>query len=116
MLPACCTNFYVATARVQKEVVKMKNYEVLYAIDKDVNEANRKKLIERMNTFITKNGGTDIAVNEWGIKKFAYAINFKNEGFYVLVNFKANADVPNKIENEMNIVEEIVRHKVTLKI
>ena len=49
------------------------------------------------------------------MKKFAYEINFKNEGFYVLMNFEAPNTVVTEMTNMMNIADHIVRQMFVRK-
>ena len=63
--------------RVQKEVKGMNKYEVIYIIDGEVDEAGRKELIEKFNGIITANNGEVVKVDEWGKRRFAYAIDYK---------------------------------------
>ena len=68
----------------------MNKYELLYIISSSATEEQREGVIEKVKTLIEKNGGEIAGTDKWGMKKFAYPIDFKNEGFYVLVNFNAN--------------------------
>ena len=94
----------------------MKSYELLYIIDKDITEADRKKIVDRFKTFAEKNKATTVKIDEWGMKKLAYDINYKADGFYVLMSFDSPVDVPNKLTAELNLVEAVIRHKITEKI
>lgn len=87
----------------------MNKYELIYIIDTAVEEEARKNLIEKFSALITANGGEIEKVDEWGKRRLAYAINDKNEGYYVLVAFKAPADLPREIERNMRINEKILR-------
>ena len=67
------------------------------------------EIFSKVTSFIEKNAGTVDAVDKWGMKKFAYPINFKNEGYYVLVNFSINPEMIKEINNLMNITDNVVR-------
>lgn len=87
----------------------MNKYEMLVIISSEANEEQREALITKMGEILTNNGATVDAVDKWGMKKFAYPINYKNEGFYCLFKMTAPSDVPNKVEKVFNITENIVR-------
>ena len=91
----------------------MNKYEVVYIIDPAVEEEARKELIAKYNTLIAENGGTVDKVEEWGKRRLAYPINFKNEGYYVLVNFTAAPEFPRELERNFEINENIMRYLVT---
>ena len=93
----------------------MNNYEVLYIIDRDVEESAREALVARFEKVVTDAGGSVEKTEPWGLKKFAYPINYKDDGYYVLMNFSANADLPRELERQMRITDGIVRFLVTKK-
>ncbi len=91
----------------------MNRYEMIYIIDADLEEAARKELIEKVSALITNNGGEIEKVDEtWGKRKLAYAIDYKTEGWYVLVNFKAPVELPRELERNLQINENVLRYLV----
>ena len=93
----------------------MKNYELLYILDVTLADDAREALIEKITAMVTSNGGEAQDPERWGVKKYAYAINFQNEGYYVLMNFKANSNVPKLLESQLLILDGVVRHMVVAK-
>ena len=93
----------------------MNKYELIYVIDTAMEESARNELIARFNGMIEADGGKVEKVEEWGKRRLAYTINYKNEGYYVLVNFTANAELPREIERVMQINESILRY-LTVKV
>ena len=91
----------------------MNRYEMIYIIDTGLEETARKELIEKVSTLITNNGGEIEKVDEtWGKRRLAYAIDYKTEGWYVLVNFKAPAELPRELERNLQINEDVLRYLV----
>ena len=90
----------------------MNKYEVVYIIDPAVEEEARKELIAKFNDLITGNGGSIDKVEEWGKRRLAYAIDYKTEGYYVLVNFQAEAELPKELERNLQISDSIIRYQV----
>ena len=93
----------------------MNKYELIYVIDTAMEESARNELIARFNGMIEADGGKVEMVEERGKRRLAYTINYKNEGYYVLVNFTANAELPREIERVMQINESILRY-LTVKV
>ena len=93
----------------------MNKYELLYIIASDVAEEERNKLIEKFKAYVEAKNGTVEALDKWGMRKFAYPINFKNEGFYVLMNFTADPLVIAEMNNLMTITEGVVRQMFVKK-
>jgi len=90
----------------EKTPAVKRQYECLYIIENTVSEDKRKELIEKFS----KMAGSECKVEKWGMKKFVTPINYKKDGFYVLMNFTCGVDVPKKIGDLMNITEGIVRY------
>lgn len=91
----------------------MNKYEVLYVIDPAMEDEPRKELIERFSGIITGNGGTVDKIDEWGRRRLAYPINFKNEGYYVLLHMTAAPEFPRELERNLQISDQIMRYLVT---
>lgn len=94
----------------------MNKYELMYIIDTELDESARKELIEKVNGIIAENEGVVEKVDEtWGKRRLAYTINYKTEGWYVLVNFQGPSALPQELERRLSILEEVVRY-LTVKI
>ena len=85
---------------------------MMYIIDAALEDAPRKELIEKVSAQIAANGGVVEKVDEWGKRRLAYAINYKTEGYYVLVNFSAESEVPHEMERLLQINEQVLRYLV----
>lgn len=93
----------------------MNKYEVLYILDSKVEGAQKDALIEKYSALVAENGGEVESVDKWGDKKFAYPIDYKTEGYYVLMNFTADPAFPQELERQMRIADEVIRYMVIKK-
>ncbi len=93
----------------------MNSYELLYIIDNDLSDEAKEAIIAKINAVVTDNGGKVDGVDKWGTRKLAYAINYKTEGYYVLVNFSAAATLPDEVERVLRITDGVVRFMVVKK-
>ncbi len=93
----------------------MNKYELMYIISSSATEEQREALIEKYKSFVEEKGGVVLGVDKLGMKKFAYTINFKNEGFYVLMNFEAPASLVSEMNKSMNIADLVVRQMFVRK-
>ena len=87
----------------------MNTYESLYIIDKDVTDEGKQAVIDKLSAAVTSAGGEVLNVDKWGMRKYAYPINFKTEGYYVLMNFNALASIPAELDRLVRIMDETVR-------
>lgn len=93
----------------------MNSYELLYIIDNEISDEAKENVIARISAVITDNGGSIENVDKWGTRKLAYPINYKSEGYYVLVNFAAQATLPAELERVMRITDSVIRFLVVKK-
>ena len=93
---------------------KICSYETLFAVSGNLTEEDCKALVEKFVNLV-KDNGTDVDVNEWGKRRFAYPINYVTEGYYVLVSYKANPDFPAELERQFGITEGVLRYMTTIK-
>ena len=49
------------------------------------------------------------------MRKLAYPIEKKNEGFYVVVEFKGNTDLPKELDRRLRISDDVMRHIIICK-
>ena len=89
----------------------MVKYEVMYIIDGDTEESKIEELISMVSSIIN-DGGKEVKTDKWGMKRFAYPINYKNEGYYVLTSFEAEPDFPKELDRRLKIEEKIIKHMI----
>ena len=87
----------------------MRNYEVLFVLDPGLDEAQRSALVETVKGIVNADGEAGEA-EVWGIRKLAYPINKKKEGFYVLLPFKAGVELPKELDRRLRISDNVMRH------
>jgi small subunit ribosomal protein S6 len=88
----------------------MRKYETIFILHPSLDEEAVKANIEKFKGVIANGGGTVDNVDFWGKRKLAYEINKINEGFYTLVNFSANADLPKELDRVFRITDGVIRH------
>ena len=91
------------------------NYEVVYIIDPAQSEEAIAATVAKFQTLAEQNG-SDVVVDEWGKRRLAYAIDYKTEGYYVLVDFNAAPTLPAELERNFRNDERILRYMVTSKV
>ena len=88
----------------------MNKYELLTIFSASLTDEQKDEICKKYSDLIEKEGGVVTGLNKWGVKKLAYPINYKPEGYYVLYNFEAAAEVPAKMsvpfESNIPITQE----------
>jgi small subunit ribosomal protein S6 len=93
----------------------MKNYELLYIIDNGIEEEAREAIINKIAAIVTDSGGKVDTLDKWGTRKLAYPIEYKSEGYYVLMNFHAASDVPAEVQRVLKITDSVMRYMITVR-
>ena len=90
----------------------MRAYELMVIIDGDADDAAVDSAVSRISDSITAKGGDIRTTDRWGRRRFAYEINHKHEGHYVVYEAVAEAGALDGLERELRLADDIVRHKL----
>ena len=91
-----------------------KSYETVFVLSNKLTEEATAELVKKFTDLIAANGTIE-SVDEWGKRRLAYEIDYEQEGYYVLVNYTAEASVPKEIERNLQISDSILRY-LTVKV
>ena len=92
----------------------LRSYETIFIVDNELDEERRNAVINRFKEIIEKDAQLE-DVDEWGSRKLAYPIDYKKEGYYVLVNFKAEPTFIEELERNYRITDDIIKSIVVNK-
>ena len=87
----------------------MNKYELAVVVNAKIEDDARAAVIEKVQNYITRFGGTVTNVDEWGKRKLAYEIQKMREGFYYFIHFEADATAPAEIEARLRIMDNVIR-------
>ena len=91
---------------------KMRPYEVMVIFEGEQDEADVKKSVEEYTDLVAASGATIGSVDHWGKRKFAYPINKKNEGYYVVFQTMAEPEIMAELGRQLQLATNVVRHIV----
>ena len=87
-------------------------YELMIIIDSDVADIDVMKVMQRVEGLVTDEGGRLASTDNWGRRKFAYEINHKTEGTYVVWEIVTESAGLSNTERQLRLADDIVRHKL----
>ena len=90
----------------------MNKYEVMYVIDPTLEDSVRNELISYFSGIVEKNAGMIDRIDEWGKRRLAYSINYKTEGYYVLMYIQGPSELPRELERNFKINDKVLRYLV----
>lgn len=91
----------------------MTKYEMLYILDSALTDEAKEAIITKFEDLVTKNGGSIEKTDRWGVKKLQYPINYKSEGYYVLMTFEAEKTLVVELKRIAGIVDGVIRRLIT---
>ena len=91
----------------------MTKYEMLYILDASLSDEAKDGIIKKIEDLVNNNGGVVEKTDRWGVKKLQYPINYKSEGYYVLMTFEAEKTLVVELKRIAGIVDGIIRRLIT---
>jgi len=88
-----------------------RHYETIWIVKSDLGAPGIKEILENATTALEGGNGHINKVDEWGMKRLAYPIQKKNEGYYTLIDFNAVPETVTKMENVFRYNEDVVRYQ-----
>ena len=92
----------------------MTNYEVMFIIDPTLEDDKKDATVEAVKGIIAAEGEVG-NVDVWGMKKLAYPIQKKTEGYYVVIEFAAQPTLPKELDRRLKISDNVMRHLIVNK-
>ena len=68
----------------------MRLYETTFITDAQYSESEIETEIKKVEELITSNGGEIVETQRWGIRRLAYEIKHKRQGFYTHFLYRAS--------------------------
>lgn len=78
----------------------------------EADEAAVGTAVERIAKVVSTGGGAIGQLERWGRRRFAYEIDRKTEGYYVVVRFTAEPSVQTDLDRVLKLADEVMRHKI----
>jgi small subunit ribosomal protein S6 len=89
----------------------MRPYEVMVIYDADLDEADIKAAVERSTTLLASKGAELGPVDRWGKRPLAYRLKRKWEGYYVVLQARADPEAMDELGRTLTLADEVLRHK-----
>lgn len=90
----------------------MRAYELMIILEAELEESVIQGVINRVGEIIAAEGGTVATTDKWGKRRFAYEINHKHEGFYVVLEIVTEAQNLDETDRFLRLADETIRHKI----
>jgi small subunit ribosomal protein S6 len=90
----------------------LRAYELMVIYVGDTDDAVVNENLAGIARQVEEGGGRVATTDRWGKRRFAYQINHKWEGIYVVLEIVTEAGDLHALERSLHIADEVVRHKL----
>src|SRR5438270_13222959 len=90
----------------------MRQYELMYIIDPQLEEDQQNALVERFQALVTSQGGELQHLERWERRRLAYEVKGRREGYYVVMNFAGEPAVEAELGRVLGITDGVIRHLI----
>ncbi|MBR6970905.1 MAG: 30S ribosomal protein S6 [Firmicutes bacterium] len=87
----------------------MNKYELMFIVEPSLDDAKKDEVVEDVKAIIAE-GGEVLDTDVWGMRKLAYPIQKKTEGYYVVMHFNAKPELPKELDRRLRISDNFMRH------
>jgi small subunit ribosomal protein S6 len=87
-------------------------YELMIIFNGETEEDAVNRILANTGQLVTDGDGKVAKTDRWGRRRFAYEIDHKWEGIYVVLEIVTEATNLDELERQLRIADEVVRHKV----
>ncbi len=93
----------------------MRAYELVFIVHPDLDENAFNGILERVQGWITEDGGEVIKIDLWGTRDLAYPIRKQKQGQYVLMDVNMTPQFGIELERNLRLLEPVMRYLIVKK-
>lgn len=86
-----------------------RNYEMVMLVRQDASTQQAEAVAQKVIALVTEAGGSIARFENWGVRQLAYRIENNRKAHYFCFNFAVNSELPQEIERQLKINEDVVR-------
>ena len=90
----------------------MRAYELMVIFESGLDDQAVDDQVKSVAAQIATRGGAVANTDRWGRRRFAYEIDHKNEGYYVVWEITSDGADLEALERSLRLADEVVRHKL----
>lgn len=87
----------------------MNHYETVFILTPVLSDSQVEEAVKKFESYLKEKGAEIVHQENWGLRKLAYSIQLKRNGFYHLVEFKSSGEIISDLELLFKRDERILR-------
>ena len=84
-------------------------YEEMFIVSRTLRRKRSTPFVEQLTSTVTSAGGTIDKDDKWGMRKLAYRVEKRDEGYYVLIQFTAGPQTVKEIERRLRVTDVVLK-------
>ncbi|MBI2237091.1 MAG: 30S ribosomal protein S6 [Actinobacteria bacterium] len=93
----------------------MRQYEVMLILPPEADESAVGGVVDHITRIVSEGGGEVVKVDRWGRRRLAFEIARQSEGYYVVLEFKADPAALAELDRTLQLADEVLRFKVVVR-
>ena len=90
----------------------MRPYEVMVIFDADLEEETIRSAVDSSIALIESKGAERGPIDWWGKRRLAYEVKHRWEGYYVVLQAKAEPVAMDELHRSLSLSDDVIRHKI----
>jgi small subunit ribosomal protein S6 len=90
----------------------MRAYELMVIFESGLEDLAIDDQVKQVTANIGTRGASVASTDRWGRRRFAYEIDHRTEGYYVVWELTADGADLEGLERSLRLADEVVRHKL----
>lgn len=90
----------------------MRAYELMVIFEAGLDDQAIDDQVKTVAANVVARGGAVASADRWGRRRFAYEIDHKTEGYYVVWEITSDGADLEALERSLRLADEVVRHKL----
>ena len=91
----------------------MNHYETVFILTPVLSDSQVEEAVRKFEDLLKEHNCEIVAKENWGLRKLAYPIQLKKNGFYTLIEFKGERAVVADLELAFKRDERVIRYLTT---
>ncbi len=90
----------------------MRAYELMVIFDSGLDDQAIDDQVKSVAAQVASRGAAVASMDRWGRRRFAYEIDHKTEGYYVVWEITSDGADLEALERFLRLADEVIRHKL----
>ncbi len=87
----------------------MRIYEELFIVRPDATDEEIDPLLDQLKQIVTSGGGTVDKADKWGVRKLAYRVEKRDEGYYILLQLTCGPEAIKELERRLRVSDLVLK-------